>query len=55
MAMNIGVTGETIMEGYAETGQKIYDEIREQIRTLRAKDMNRHTKTLSEEKRYWTP
>jgi hypothetical protein len=37
MAMDIRVRVETKVEGYIETGQKIYDEIREQLRTSRAK------------------
>jgi len=47
--MNIRVIVETKVEGYAETGRKIYDEIREQIRTSRAKDMKGQTKTPTEE------
>jgi len=50
MAMFIRVIVETKVEGYAETGQKNYDEIREQIRNSRAKDMNGQTKTATEER-----
>jgi len=50
MAMDIRVIVETKVEGYTQTGQKIYDEIREQLRTSRAKDMNGQTKTPTEER-----
>jgi hypothetical protein len=50
MAMYIRVIVETKVEGYAEIDQKNYDEIREQIRNSRAKDMNGQTKTPTEER-----
>jgi L-rhamnose mutarotase len=50
MAMYKRVIVETKVEEYTEKGQKIYNEIREQLRTSRAKDMNGQTKTTTEER-----